>query len=268
MLRRPLDMLSHVTSKLGAGGLVLKTRVWLSRSNDPQTEFATLWRFANNIRWFFAFRQHLANPFQVPWHNFLFLRIINIVQDKYPSFTPTVNIHSDGSVWAMCNPHRPVVLITVHNAISPSIILALEERGVRASMIVYQYPAQLLDTLRCGAEIDVIYRSKQTFLQARQKLRDGSCIVCCADESVDGQLWMRPGIFEFARRMEAQVLFGAAQVSRTGEIDITIEQAHSRDKSSEAMAEDFIEFLNAVLISKKTWKIGGADRGDQPSPRG
>jgi hypothetical protein len=204
----------------------------------------------------------------VPWHNFLFLRILNIVHETYPAFTPKINVHSATALNDVFRLHRPVVLVTVHNIVSPGIVLALEERGVRAAMIVREYPGQLLDALQCGAAIEVIYQSKQALLQARQKLRNGACIVCCADESVDGQLWMRPGIFEFARKMEAQVIFGAAQVSRTGEIDITLEPAPPEDNSPEAMAEDFIQFRDGTLIFKKTWKIGGADRWVQPSPHG
>jgi len=252
--------LKSLISRVGAGELVLRSRLWLrlNRCSDPQSEFATLWQFGNNIRWLFAIRLHLKNPFQVPWQNFLFLRVLNIVKETYPSFAPTINIHSATVLGELFGKHDPVVLVTIHSAISPAIVLALEESNLSASMIVQRYPEQLLETLKSDNRIDVIYKSNRALLLARQKLRNGTWIVCCADESVDGQLWMRTEIFEFARKMKARILFASAQVSRKGEIDLVIRQAPAADRSLEATAEKFIEFLDDTLPVKKTWKIGSA----------
>jgi hypothetical protein len=246
---------SFAWRSFGAGRLVLKSRLWLSRCGDPQSEFATLWQFGNNHRRLFAIRQHLNNPFQVPWQNFLFLRVLNIVKETYPTFTPAINIRGSTALGDLFGRHDPVVVITIHSLISPAIVLALEESNLSASMIVMEYPEELLHTLKSGKRIDIIYLSNWALLLARQKLRNGTSIVCCADDVAEAQLLMRTRIFEFAQKMEARILFALAQVSQMGEIDIVIRQAAAADKSPKRLVENFLEFLGDTLPVKKTWKI-------------
>src|SRR5262249_41711996 len=137
MLRHALESL---TPRLGVGGLLLKSRLWISRCSDPQSEFTILWQFGNGIRWLFAMRQHLNNHCQVPWRNFLFLRVVKIVKETYPSFTPTINIQSTTALADLFGRHDPVVLVTIHSALTAAIVLALEESNLSASVIVGDYP--------------------------------------------------------------------------------------------------------------------------------
>jgi hypothetical protein len=116
-------------------------------------------------------------------------------------------------------------------------------------------PQEELTILGGNSKLDVICRSKYSLVEARQKLRQGKWIVCCADvESgkTSEPLLMGTGIFHFAKRTDAEIMFAVAQVSNDGEIVVEFARG---DANSNEIANDFIAFLDSVLMIKKKWKI-------------
>jgi hypothetical protein len=65
-------------------------------------------------------------------------------------------------------------------------------------------------------------------------------------------------IFDFARKLEAKVIFSVTQVSKEGEICIALSRMKHSMSSTES-AKEFISFLNSVLTVKKNWKVYTAD---------
>jgi lysophospholipid acyltransferase (LPLAT)-like uncharacterized protein len=255
MFRRALQPIKYFISK--AGGLLLKVRICISRNKDPDTQLAILWAFGTKCVWLFKFRQYYSNPFHINWKTVLFRRALEIVKAKHPNYKPKIHVRGGEIIADFINSKAKVVVVTIHSFISISIIRALKEFGKEAVLIAVSDEQQIAEIMGCDFKLNIIKRSKYALLQARQKLRQGNWIVCCADApGAGGELLMVTGIFDFARKMEAQIIFAVAQVSSNGEIDIACGRTHvSEALSSSESAKEFITFLDSVLTIKKKWRI-------------
>jgi hypothetical protein len=235
---------------------LLKARIFISGNKDPETQFAILWKFGINYGCLFKFRQYYSNPFQVPWKNVLFRRALEIVTAKYPNYKPKTHVRGGELIAALVHSKENVVVVTIHNIISVSIIRVLKDFGVEAVLIAGGGKQQIVEIMGCDFKLNIIFPSKYAFIQARRNLRQGKWIVCCADYESNGELLMSTGIFDFARKMEAQIIFAVAQVSNNGEIDIACGRTHiGKALSSNESAKEFIAFIDSVLMVKKKWKV-------------
>jgi hypothetical protein len=162
------------------------------------------------------------------------------------------------------NSAEKVILVTIHNGISLSIIRMLKDIDKESCLIAADTDqTREFSLYSCDYEADVIKRSKYVFLKARDKLKQRKWIVCYADEMQEeaglsnGELLMGTGIFDFAHKMGAHLIFCLAQVSNNGEIDIKFGRPDVGSYlSSNEMAKKFISFLDSALVVKKRWKVG------------
>jgi hypothetical protein len=241
-----------------AAGKLLKGRLWISSAADPNSRFSILWKFGIKCGWLFRFRQYYSNDFQLNWKAIVLHRVVEVINAKHPDYSPRIHLRGVELIYKIRNSKKNVVLVTIHTGISLSIVRVLNEFGIESSLIAVGNPQEELTILGGNCELDVICRSKYSLVEARRKLRQGKWIVCCADDApvesgkTNETLLMGTGIFNFAKRTEAEIIFAVAQVSNDGEI--VVECARGNANSNE-IANDFIAFLDSVLMIKKKWKI-------------
>jgi lauroyl/myristoyl acyltransferase len=257
MLRRALQPLAYLAGKARAAQMLLELRLAISRNVDPKTQFAILWKFGMNCRWFFQLRQYYSNLFIIPWETFLFARVLEIVRKEHPSYRPKVKLIGGELIEELIKTREKVVLVTIHSFVGLIILQVLKELGVEVTLVAFGRPQM---ELLGGYQIDFILPSKYVLLKARQKLREGKWISCSADYPPDksAEFMIGTAIFDFARKLEAKVIFSVTQVSKEGEICIALSRMKHSMSSTES-AKEFISFLNSVLTVKKNWKVYTAD---------
>jgi hypothetical protein len=248
--------------------VLLYGRLFVSGAHDPESQFSTLWKFGNDFCWLIksrqyfraGYRQYFRNIYQVHWKILLFRCVVQIVKAKYPDYKPKILVRGRELIEEFLNSNEKVVVITIHNAwICVSIIRMLRELGISSSMIAALNLQQELEFVGGNFKLDRIHRSKSCLLEARQKLNERQWIVSCADETQVGtsELLMSTGIFDFAKKMQAQIIFAVAQVSNKGEIEIACGRPEiSKALSANENAKEFIAFLDLVSMAKKKWRIG------------
>jgi hypothetical protein len=257
MLRGALQATAYLAGKARAAQMLLELRMRFSRDVDQKSQFSMLWKFGMNCRWFFWLRQYYSNRFLIPWETFLFVRILEIVRRENPSFRPKVKLIGSELIEELIKTKEKVVLVTIHSFVGLIILQILKELGVEVALVGVGRPQM---ELLGGSQIDFIPPSKYVFLQARQKLKQGKWISCSADYLPDksDEFMIGTAIFDFARKLEARVIFSVAQVSKEGEICIALSSMKHSMSSTEGVKE-FISFLNSVLTVKKKWKVYSED---------
>lgn len=234
----------------------MKLVYFIAGNTDPITKFSILWKFGYKFRWLLQLRELYANQYRVPWQNILLRRAIQLVQDEYPDYKPTIRVVDPRIIEGLNAKKERVVIVTIHNEISSSIIRALKNFGVDSCLIATSDPSHLLKAWGCDAEIDVLRTSRYVLLSARGKILKGNWIVCCSDIAYNGELLVRKQIFEFARQMEAEIVFALANVSDQGDIEITCSApALSARRSSTEEAEMFVRFLHTTLPDRRRWRV-------------
>ncbi len=246
-----------------AGKLLLGGRARLSMRASPEDLFSDLWNFFRHYKWVFALREYFPIPFSVPLQNLVFKNILEVVRAKYPAYKPKLSVRTSESISSLFNIEENIIVVTIHTAVSSIIIEILQELGIKSSLIMYVAPNSPINSsvglLGYNSKIDVIPRSQDVFLIARRKLKEGRVICCCADDdvSMDNQLSVGTGIFDFAKIVGAKIICFMPQISDEGEVFIyfaainnTMEKLSSID-----LAQDFVSFINATSEKKKTFEI-------------
>jgi len=233
---------------------LLEARLRLSIPASPEDLFSDLWNFCRHYKWLFALREYFANPLDLPLQNLVFKIVIEVVRDKYQAYKPKISVRTGEDISTLFNIEEKIIVVTIHTAVSSIMIEILQDLGIKASLIMRSE----VGLLGSNSKIDVILRSQDVFLIARRKLKEGRVICCCADEiSMDNQLYVGTGIFDFANKMDAKIIYFIPQISDEGEVFIDLAAINNiREKlSSVDVAQDFVSFINAALEKKKTLKV-------------
>ncbi|MDQ6869124.1 MAG: hypothetical protein M3178_12265 [Pseudomonadota bacterium] len=244
-----------------AGKLLLKlllgVRVHLSMGASPEDLFSDLWNFCRHYKFLFALGEYFPNRFHIPLQNFVFKNILEVVRTKYPAYKPNIRVRTSESISTLFNIEEKIIVVTVHTAISSIIIEILQELGIKSSFVMADASHRQVGVLGYN-KIDVILRSQDVFLIARRKLKEGRVICCCVDErSIYNQLYVGIGIFDFAKIIDAKIIFFIPQISDEGEVFIYLAAINNTMEklSSIDLAQDFVSFINATSEKKKTFEI-------------
>jgi hypothetical protein len=248
------------------GWLLLKARLYFGRAASAEDQFSDLWRFSIRHKWLFALKEHYLNPLRIPWENLLVRWLLRIVKSRNPKYKPRIIAHGNELIVDMYKSDRNIVIITIHTALTTSIVRFLEENKVKCSLIVDQeYVAQGTegDNFGFAGEADLLYRSKDIFLEARRKLRNGRAVVCCVDYLSDKtnhgvcKQYISTAIFDFSKKIGAEVLYALPHISESGCIVIEFSRPLIiiNTRSSIDLAQDFISFINSNSRIRKNWIV-------------
>jgi hypothetical protein len=129
---------------------------------------------------------------------------------------------------------------------------ALDRAGLQSAIITTNpvKPAEI-QNYNFSMSPQNIIRQRDVFIQARAALKSGRVVICDVDFIADKNLpsarvCISTSLFEFARKIKANLFFGYAQISPDGAMNCIFKVASPHSTSSQEDAQRFIEFLKTV----------------------
>lgn len=252
------------------GNILLKLFILRNKRLEQDQLFDRSWTFVQRFRWLLSGRQLYRNRFQMNWKSFALISLVREVKRHHPSFAPAIITKNRHILTEPANQGSPIVVATIHTGTETSLNRMFEQLGVKSSVIAASGGSEQRRSALLGlkGKADFIQRSNDSFLMARRKMKDGKAICCCADFTIReaGTLYhdryMAPGLFEFAKRAKAKVIYALPLVSDSGQIIINLSAPGIWEENStaEELAHDFILFISTITSEKCNWKVGSPQR--------
>jgi len=226
--------------------------------------FASGWKFIWALRWFFKGKEDYGNRYWISWRNFAYMLLLSGVKRIDPSFVPPLCVINGEALRKLAD-DRPVILVTMHARLVSCINKMLEDLGIASSVVAISEDTRRVSRLfGLRGEVDIIPLDSDSLVVARQKLKAGRFVCCCADFTVrrSGTLYhdryIAEGLFTFAAKQHASIVYAVATVTEAGEVvvamgvpKITVATSTPRD-----LATDFVRFAADAREELPAWKIG------------
>lgn len=156
----------------------------------------------------------------------------------------------------------PLIVVTSHTGFSTTT-LTLLDKGLAVTLVADALPAaELTARYRPIREqypgFEVVPKDRYSLVRLRDALRDGRTISCAADfqdAATKTYSLVSPAIFEFARRLNAELLMSKTLISEDGSITTLLDGPH-RISDATASTKAFIDFVNAGRHPPKQLSIG------------
>jgi hypothetical protein len=259
------------------GNALLKFFILRNRKSGKDKLFERGWMFVQRFHWFFSGRQLYRNRFQKNWRGFALIALVSAVKRYDASFAPKIVTKNHHLLTEPVKRDSPIVVATIHTGTETSLNRMFEELDMESAVIAASKssPQRLSGLFGLKGTVDLINRSSDAFLIARRKMKDGKAICCCADFTIReaGTLYhdhyMATGLFDFAKRARARVIYAVSTVSEAGEIIINLAKPGIKEENStaEELAHDFIVFISALTNENQVWRIGSWTPKTPDSPR-
>lgn len=248
------------------GRFLLGLFILRNKRAEQEQLFTRAWTFVHRLKWLFIGRQLYRNRFQTNWKNLMFIELVGAVKQHNPSFVPKLIIKNHQLLTDLVAQSSSIIVATIHTGTETSLNRMLEELGIKSSVIAASKNRPQRNSALIGLKgtVDIIARSGDTLLIARQKMREGMTICCCADFTIREigtlyhDLYMATGLFDFAKWAGARIIYAIPTLSGTGEIIINLSKPNidENNSTSAGLALDFIQFISTATKEKQTWKIG------------
>jgi hypothetical protein len=258
-----IALLGALRYKLGA--LLLRLFLHLNRHRPAPTLFASGWKFIWALRWLFEGKEDYGNRYWISWRNFAYMLLLVGVKRIDPSFVPPLRAVNEEALRRVAGDDRPVVLVTMHARLVSCINKVLEDFGIASSVIAISEDTRRVSKLfGLKGEVDIIPLDSDSLVIARKKLKAGRLVCCCADFTVrrSGSLhhdrYVAEGLFTFAARQRASIVYALATVTEAGEVVINVYVPKITDSTNSPrdLAADFVRFAADTLEELPAWKIG------------
>jgi len=230
-----------------------------------EERFQSGWHFILRYRWLFRARMSSGNRYGIDWKNFAFMRLLGLVDAGQGRFVPGIRVVNDAALAGLAEKNTRIVVVTIHSRVDTVMNRVFEERGIPYSNIaIATAPQRFSKLLGLKGTVDLIPLGNDSLLIARKKLMDGRQLCTCADFTVRAPAtlyhdkYVAVGLFEFARKCRAQLVYAFTKVTEDGTVEIsmarpTLDEEHA---SPNALAGYFVDFIRAISPDGRDWKIG------------
>lgn len=227
----------------------------LRNLNNPPTEvFRGAWRLVNVP----TSSRPPNDRFGVPPKHVRHYWLRHVIKLALPQYSPTVTF--DPEVLERMR-QGPAVIASLHARTEFAMCAALDRAGLQSAIITAfaVRPAEMQNYDLASAPQNIL-RDRDVFVRALAALRGRRVVICDADFIVDkglpsARVYISTSIFEFARRVNATLFFGYAQISDEGDMNCIFKLA-PRAASAEEDAHRFIEFAADVQSEISNLTIG------------
>jgi hypothetical protein len=244
---------------------LLRLFIVMNRKKPAPELFRSGWKFIWATRWFFKGKEAYGNRYRINWRNFAYMRLLEQVKARDLSFVPELERVNHRALTALAASGRPIVMVAIHARLISCLNKMLEDLGIASSVVAISDETNRVSKLfGLKGEVDIIPLDADSMLLARQRLKMGRLVCCCADFTVrrPGTLYhdryIADGMFAFAQKCHASLIYAVAGITDAGEARIVVaEPAVSENGcSSVELAADFIRFIESATDSPPGWKIG------------
>lgn len=267
MISHSLSVLAAIAGavryKLGQGLLTILVR--RGNGRPAVKRFQSGWRFIWRFRWLFRGRELSGNRFGIDWKNYAFIHLMRSVNDGPDRFVPRVRVVNNAALTDLVEKNERVVVVTIHSRVDTALNRVFEERGIDYSVIAISTGTQRSSTLLgLKGSVDLIPLTEDSLLTARKKLSSGRVLCTCADFTVRAPAtlyhdnYVAEGLFDFARKCGAYLVYAFTKVCEDGTIEISMATPTLNEQraSPHALAVDFINFVHANSPDGRDWKVG------------
>ena len=211
----------------------------------PQDVFRTAWKIIDEA----PSKRLLKDRYGVPLRHVRHFRLRHAIKQVFPCYSPTVI--ADPQMLELIR-QAPSVVASIHARTEFALCAALERAGQKCAIITADpVKPDEIQNYDFSTLPQNILREGDVFIQARAALKSGRVLICDADFIADKDLpsarvCISTSLFEFARKVKANLFFGYAQVSPDGAMNCIFKAASPHSTSSQEDAQRFIEFLKDV----------------------
>lgn len=206
-----------------------------------------------------------GNRYGIDWKNFAFMRLLALADTGHDRFVPDIRVVNDAALSGLTEKKARIVVVTIHSRVDTVMNRVFEERGIPYSVIaIATAPQRSSRLLGLKGTVDLIPLGDDALLIARKKLTAGRVLCTCADFTLREPAtlyhdnYVAVGLFEFARKSKAQLVYAFTKVTEDGSVEIslarpTLDEEHA---PPDALARDFVDFIRAMSPDGRDWKIG------------
>jgi len=247
------------------GQLLLTVLVRRKRNLPAEERFQSAWQFIQRYRWLFRGRELSSNRYGIDWKNFAFMRLLRLVGAGQGRFVPGIRVVNDAALTELVESKARVVVVTIHSRVETVMNRVFEERDIPYSVIaVATAPQRASEMLGLKGTVDLIPLGDDSLLIARKKLTDGRVLCTCADFTVRAPAtlyhdnYIAVGLFEFARKCRARLVYAFTKVNEDGNVEISMARPtlDEEQASPVALAGDFVDFIRAISPDGRDWTVG------------
>jgi hypothetical protein len=258
-----IAILGALRYKLGTH--LLKLFILLNSKKSAPMLFVSGWTFIWATRWLFKGKEDYGNRYRISWRNFAYMQLLSGVKKIDPSFVPPLRVMTDDVLTRLVGQGHLLVIATIHARLVSSLNKMLEDLGIASSIIAISEETRRVSKLfGLKGMVDIIPLDNDSLLVARQKLKAGRLVCCCADFTVrrSGTLYhdryIAEGLFAFAVKSRARVVYALPNVTDRGEVVITVAPPTISETGSSPhdLATDFIRFIGGVQEERPDWSVG------------
>jgi hypothetical protein len=211
----------------------------------PQDVFRGAWKIIDGA----PSKRLIKDRYGVPLRHVRHFRLRHAIKQVFPRFSPIVI--ADPQMLELIR-QAPSVIASIHARTEFALCAALDRAGQECAIITADpvKPAEI-QNYDFSTLPQNILRERDVFIQARAALKSGRVLICDADFIADKDLptarvCISTSLFEFARKVKANLFFGYAQISPDGAMNCIFKAESPHTPSSREDAQRFIGFLKDV----------------------
>jgi len=228
----------------------------LCNLHKPPTDvFRGAWRIIDRAK----SKRSIEDRYGVPLKHVRHFRLRHAIKRVFPQYAPTVV--ADYEMLDLMR-QTPSVVASIHARSEFAMCAALDRAGLQSAIITAfpVIPAEM-QNYNFSTPPQNILRERDVFVQALAALRSKRVVVCDVDFIVDqnlpgARICISTSLFEFARKVKANLFFGYTQISDDGDMNCIFKPAPLGSASAEEDAQQFIAFLAGVQSQLLDLTIG------------
>jgi hypothetical protein len=211
----------------------------------PQDVFLGAWKIIDAA----PSKRLIKDRYGVPLRHVRHFRLRHAIKHVFPRYSPAVI--ADPQMLELIR-QAPLVVASIHARTEFALCAALDRAGQECAIITADpVKPDEIQNYDFSTLPQNILRERDVFIQARAALKNGKVLICDADFIADKNLpsarvCISTSLFEFARKVKANLFFGYTQISPDGAMNCIFKAASPHSTSSQEDALRFIEFLKDV----------------------
>ena len=242
--------------------------IWSSFNAPSDYRFQKAWRFVKKypalLRPRISLEISIRQEFPQNSQNIVYLDILRMLNRLKIDFNAPILPVNEEPFLDLARHKRPLVIVGLHSDISTSFNPLAERLGVEWAVITSLPEApERSKWFGLKGMLATIPDSDACFLIARQEMRHGKAIFCCPDffgerhPSRPREYFISSGIFEFARRTDATLIYVMPVLTESGSILYHFSDPRTAKDfvSVQAIIAEFIEYMKSFPEVHKEWKI-------------
>lgn len=207
----------------------------------PEEVFRGAWRIIDDA----PSKRLIKDRYGVSLQHVRHFKLRHAIKQVFPRYSPAVI--ADREMLDLIK-KAPAIIASIHGRTEFAMCAALDRAGQKCAIIT-AYPVEPaeMNIYNLSTPPQNILRERDVFIHARAALKSGKVIVCDVDFIADkdrpsARICVSTSLFEFARKVKANLFFGYTQVASDGTMNCILRAAPCSTSPRED-AQYFVAFL-------------------------